>query len=55
MGLALHHEGFCLKRPRMQRAVHEGIEIGSNPALSAGLQRQMHTPVLRSRDGNVVW
>ena len=55
MGLALHHEGFCLKRPRMQRAVHEGIEIGSDPALSAGLQRQMHTPVLRSRDGNVVW
>ena len=55
MALALHREGFCLKWPRMQRTVHEGIEIGSDPALSAGLQGQMHTPVLRSRDGNVVW
>ena len=54
MVLALHCEGFRLKGPRMQRAVHESIEIGSHPALSTGLQRQMHTPVLRSRDGNMV-
>ena len=54
MALALHHEGFRLKRPRMQRAVDEGIEIGSEPALSAGLQRQMHTPVLRGLHCKVV-
>ena len=55
MAFALHREGFRLKRPRMQRAVYEGIEIGSDPGLSTGLQGQMNTPVVRSRDGNVVW
>ena len=54
MVLALHREGFRLKGPRMQRAVHESIEISSDPALSTGLQRQMHTPVLWGRHDNVV-
>ena len=55
MALALHREGFRLERPRMQRAIHKGIEISSNPALSCDLQGQMHTPVLRGLDGNMMW